>query len=179
MVVARQCWSKGVREFAESAARVSQQLKTARFLLVGPPDPKSPEAVPDEFLQQQLGPAFQWITFSSHIREILHRSDIVVLPSYYREGVPIVLLEALAMGKPIITTDNVGCRETVEDGVNGLLVPVKDVAALTSAIATLAKDRDLRDRFGRQSRIIAERDFDQRAVIRGVLSMWDLPGIPT
>jgi len=175
MIVSRQCWSKGVREFIEAAQRVSAAHTRARFLLVGPLDPKSPEAIPDEYLRRHASDRFQWITFSHHVREILHLSDIVVLPSYYREGLPVVLLEGLAMGKPIVTTDHVGCRETVEAGRNGLLVPIKDVDALAAAIERLVQDDELRQRFGRESRMIAERDFDQRAVIERVLAMWAIP----
>ena len=174
MVVARQCWSKGVREFADAAAAIQGRFPDVRFLLVGPPDPKSPEAVPDTFLRERLGPRFHWITFSHHVREILHVSDVVVLPSYYREGVPVVLLEALAMGKPIVTTDNVGCRETVDADRNGFLIPVKDSAALTAALAKLVLDEQLRARFGRESRAIAEQHFDQRIVIERLLAMWGI-----
>lgn len=174
MVVARQCWSKGVREFVDAAGSIQRTNPRARFLIVGPLDPKSPEAVPEEYLRSQLGPRFHWIAFSHHIREILHLSTIVVLPSYYREGVPVILLEALAMGKPIITTDNVGCRETVEVNQNGLLVPAKDTAALADAIQRLLLDPALRSGFGRHSRMLAERDFDQRLIVGRVLAMWGL-----
>ena len=142
---------------------------------MGPPDPDSPEAVPDAYLRAHEGRQLQCMGFCSHVRELLHLSDVLVLPSYYREGVPRILLEGLAMGKPIVTTDHVGCRETVESGRNGFLVPPRNAQALADAIGRVIEDEPRRQEFGSQSRLMAERDFDQRTVIARVLSdVWAL-----
>ena len=93
----------------------------------------------------------------------------MTLPSYYREGLPLVLAQALAMGLPIVTTDNVGCRETVDEGENGFLVPVKDSQALANAIEKLLFDAGLRARFGRKSRLKATGEFDDAVVLQKIL----------
>ena len=93
-----------------------------------------------------------------------------MLPSYYREGVPRVLLEALALEKPVVTTDSAGCREVVDHGKNGFLVPVKDPASLASAIRALLDDRELQARFGRHSYRKACDEFDETKIIQKILT---------
>jgi N,N'-diacetylbacillosaminyl-diphospho-undecaprenol alpha-1,3-N-acetylgalactosaminyltransferase len=105
------------------------------------------------------------------VRPILARADVVVLPSY-REGTPRALLEAAAMGKPVITTDTVGCREVVDGGVNGLLVPVKDVKALAQAMVCLINNPDMRKRMGKAGREKMEREFDERIVLEKTLQVY-------
>jgi N,N'-diacetylbacillosaminyl-diphospho-undecaprenol alpha-1,3-N-acetylgalactosaminyltransferase len=104
------------------------------------------------------------------VREILLLSSIVALPSYYREGLPNVLMEAMAMGKPIVTTDNVGCREVVEEGRNGFLVKVKDTGTLAQALGRLLADAYLRESFGGRSRDKAVTEFADSVVVKRVLS---------
>jgi N,N'-diacetylbacillosaminyl-diphospho-undecaprenol alpha-1,3-N-acetylgalactosaminyltransferase len=106
------------------------------------------------------------------VRAIVGRADVVVLPSYYREGVPRVLLEAAAMGKALITTDTVGCREVVDDGVTGLLVPVKDAEALAHALVYLIHNPGLRERMGRAGREKMQREFDERQVVEKILQVY-------
>jgi N,N'-diacetylbacillosaminyl-diphospho-undecaprenol alpha-1,3-N-acetylgalactosaminyltransferase len=108
-------------------------------------------------------------TFRTDVREILSLADVVVLPSFFGEGVPRVLLEASAMSKPIVTTDNPGCREVVEHRHNGFLVPVKDSEALAAAIAELSADAALRREFGRRSRSKVEAEFDERLVVDRII----------
>ena len=105
------------------------------------------------------------------MREILALSDVVVLLSYYGEGVPRILLEGMAMGKPIVTTDSVGCREVVDEGQNGYLVPVRDAHALAEAIGDLFCDEGKRQRFGRQSRMKVETEFDEQSVVDKALEL--------
>ena len=98
-------------------------------------------------------------------------ADICVLPSY-REGVPRTLLEAAAAGKPIVTTDVAGCREVVNHGVNGLLVPVRNVGALAEAMGRLVADRSLREEMGMQSRKKAVDEFDVQHVVWQYLELY-------
>jgi N,N'-diacetylbacillosaminyl-diphospho-undecaprenol alpha-1,3-N-acetylgalactosaminyltransferase len=176
MVVARLVWSKGVREFIEAAHLTRRLHETARFLLVGPLDPSSPESVPEDFIRRHSGEGLLWVGFRSEVREILQLADVVVLPSYYREGVPRVLLEALAMSKPVVTTDSVGCREVVEEGENGFLVPAKDAQGLADAIGTILRDDERRKAFGRRSRAKARTEFDERHIIhRIVTDLYEIP----
>ena len=90
----------------------------------------------------------------------LVQTSVYVLPSYYREGVPRSTQEAMAMGRAVITTDAPGCRETVDDGVNGFLVPVRDVNALVTAMLRFIENPDLIESMGQQSRRLAEERFD-------------------
>jgi N,N'-diacetylbacillosaminyl-diphospho-undecaprenol alpha-1,3-N-acetylgalactosaminyltransferase len=173
MPVARAVWSKGVREFVEAADQLRGAYPRTRFVLLAPVEEASPDAVPPAYLRaaEQRNPRFVWLsTFRRDVREILLLSSIVALPSYYREGLPNVLMEAMAMGKPIVTTDNVGCREVVEEGRNGFLVNVKDTGALAQALGRLLADANLRAGFGRRSRDKAVTEFADSIVVKRVLS---------
>ncbi len=170
MVVARAIWSKGVREFVEASTLAEAWNLPAKFVLVGPLEPDSPDAVPEEYLRSARSPRFLHLGARDDILELLALSSVVVLPSYYREGVPRVLLEALALEKPVVTTDSAGCREVVDHGKNGFLVPVKDPASLASAIRALLDDRELQARFGRHSYRKACDEFDETKIIQKILT---------
>ena len=96
----------------------------------------------------------------------------MAFPSYYREGLPKSLIEANAIGRPIITTDSIGCRDTVEDGVNGFLIPIKDSESLADRLAKLIDDPKLREKMGKEARKIAERDFSIENVISKHLDIY-------
>jgi len=161
-MVSRLISSKGVLEFGSAAQIVKQHYPEVTFLLVGPHDEDSIDRLTTHDLAQ-LAKDVTWPGARNDIPTILAISDIFVLPSFYREGIPRVLLEAASMGLPIITTDSPGCKEVVEDGLNGFLVPVRDPGSLAQAIMRLAADPGLRRRFGERSR--------QRAVTRFDLSV--------
>jgi glycosyltransferase involved in cell wall biosynthesis len=139
------------------------------FLLAGGTD-SCADAVPAEHLKQCESGAFRWLGYRDDIRELLAVSDVAVLPSYYPEGIPRSLLEAMALGKPIVTTDTPGCKEVVEEGRNGHLVPARDGQALAQAIDGLLCDGLRRERFGRYSRKKVEAEFDESKVIDGVIT---------
>ena len=166
MIVARIVWSKGIREFSEASGLLRRKYPSVEFIVVGATEDSSPESVPAEYLRdREKAGNFKWLGFRKDIREIYAASELVVLPSYYREGVPNVLLEAMALGKPVVTTNNVGCKEAVEHGRNGYLVPVRDSQALARAIEALITDSQKRETFGRYGRRKAEREFDKKLVI--------------
>lgn len=169
MVVARIVWSKGVKEYIEAARLLHKKFPIAKFLLIGPLTPDSPEAVPASYMQT-LPTNVKWLSFRKDIKEIFHLSDIVVLPSYYGEGLPYVLLEGMAMGKAIVTTDNVGCREVIDEGKNGFLVPTRDSHALANAIELLLFDPEKRKQFGIHSRHKMEKEFDEKVILQEVLT---------
>lgn len=176
MIVARLVWSKGVREFVEASEELLAQFPQATFLLVGGIERDSPQSVPESFVSDGLPGNVRWLGFRDEVREILALSDIVVLPSYYGEGLPHILLEAMAMSRPIVTTDNVGCREAVENGRNGYLVPVRDSRALAHAIKSLLLDDSKRTSFGRYSRLKVENEFDENPLLERVLEeLYHLP----
>ena len=166
MIVARLIWSKGIKEFVAASRILQQGCSRAQLLLFGPYDHGHPDEVPPGFLESVRAENFRAMTlFRTDVREILSLADVVVLPSYFGEGVPRILLEASAMGKPIVTTDNPGCREVVEHGRNGYLVPVKDPRALAAAIADLSNSEAVRVEFGRHSRLKAETEFDEQLIV--------------
>ena len=115
---------------------------------------------------------FNWLGYRTDIKELLEKSDIFLFPSYYMEGLPKSCIEANAVGRPIITTDSVGCRDTVIDGYNGFIIPVKDSKALAEKIAILAENEELRIKMGVNARKYAEDNFDVQDVIRKHLAIY-------
>jgi glycosyltransferase involved in cell wall biosynthesis len=170
MVSARLIWSKGVREFVEASAMAEAWNLPVKFVLVGAIEPNNPDAVPEEYLRKAVSPGFLRLGPRDDIRELLALANVVVLPSYYREGVPRILIEALALEKPVVTTDNVGCREVVDDRQNGFLVPIRDSAALASTLRDLLDDRELQTKFGRHSYRKARDEFDETAIVQRILT---------
>ena len=114
----------------------------------------------------------QWWGHRENMRDVLTKAQIVVLPSY-REGLPKVLLEAAACGKPVVATNVAGCREIVKDGINGLLVPPKDPASLSDAITKLLENSSLRARMGTRGREIVEKEFSVDRISRETLNLYD------
>ncbi|MBZ0287300.1 MAG: glycosyltransferase family 4 protein, partial [Anaerolineae bacterium] len=162
-MVSRLLRSKGVCEYAEAAKRVKAQHPHVRFLLVGAEDTDSLDRLTSAEVKS-IAQNVTWLGFRRDIPAVLAISDGFVLPSYYREGTPRVLLEAAAMGQPIVTTHMPGCREVVREGENGFLVPIRDPSALAHAITRLIEDADLRADFARRSRQIAVKRFDLERV---------------
>jgi N,N'-diacetylbacillosaminyl-diphospho-undecaprenol alpha-1,3-N-acetylgalactosaminyltransferase len=172
-LISRILWDKGIAEFIEAARILRPKYPTALFLLVGPIDTGNPAAVPGEYVAQaEKEGLIIYMGLRTDIAEILHISDIVTLPSY-REGIPRALLEAMSMEKPIVTTDTAGCKEVVEEGRNGLLVPVKDHIALASAIEKLINDDKLRVKLGKYGREKALREFDEKIVVAQTLQVYE------
>ena len=170
---ARLLWPKGVGEFVAAAQRLKSEGSAARFALIGRSDPGNPQAVPEEQLRAWAEEgAVEWWGWTDHIFSIYDRSHIICLPTYYGEGVPRSLIEAAACGRPIVATDQPGCREIVQDGENGLLVPVQDTQALADALRTLINDPQLRQRMGRRGRDLVVEKFSVDQVIRETLSVY-------
>lgn len=146
LMVSRIIREKGVLEYCLAAREVKKQYPNARFLLLGGFD-SSIGALKPEDLQPYVEDGS--IEFPGEVKDpvaFYQQASVFVLPSYYREGLPRTLLEAMSCGRAIVTTDWPGCREPVEDGVNGFMVPVKDAQALTDRLLTLASDPQLRER---------------------------------
>jgi glycosyltransferase involved in cell wall biosynthesis len=174
ILVARMLRDKGIFEYVQAAALLRSRGIAVRFLLVGAPDPLNRAAVAEGQLSAWAKEGVvEWAGPRNDIPELLAASHIACLPSY-REGLPKSLLEALAAGLPIVTTDVPGCRETVVDGVNGYLVPARDAQALALAIEKLAVDPILRSVMGRESRRLAERHFSQEIVCRKTIDLYRL-----
>ncbi|MDQ2891397.1 MAG: glycosyltransferase family 4 protein [Gemmatimonadota bacterium] len=171
LLPARMLWHKGVGEFVEAARILRARKIDARFVLVGGTD-SNRASVPDrQLIAWQTEGAIEWWGPQKNMPSILAQATIVCLPSY-REGVPKALLEAAAVGRPIVTTDAPGCRAAVTHGDNGLLVPVADAAALSNAIADLISDSVTRAKMACRSRERAVAEFDVSRVIKSTLGLY-------
>jgi len=169
---ARLLWDKGLLEYVEAARRLRADGRNIDFLLAGDPDPGNPAAAPEETIRGWVAEgAVQWLGHVYDMPALFHSVDAVVLPSY-REGLPKGLIEAGACGLPLITTDVPGCREVVHDGIDGLLVPVKDARALAAAIARLHDNPSLRKKLGNAARKRAVAEFDERHVISRTMCVY-------
>lgn len=173
LMASRMLWEKGVGEFVAAARALRARGVRARFVLLGEPDHGHPSAIPLPTLEQwRAAGDVEWLGWRHDMPALMAQSHIVCLPSYYGEGVPHVLLEAAASGRPIVTTDSPGCREVVRHGQNGLLVPVRDGEALIGAIAQLIEDAPLRAAMGARGREIAVTEFSLEQVIDANLAVY-------
>jgi glycosyltransferase involved in cell wall biosynthesis len=150
-MVARLVKEKGVKEYLEAANRICQSVSDVVFLLVGPVETEEARAILVDGLRENAN-TIRYLGQRDDVPALLALSDIFVLPSYYREGIPRVLLEAGAMGLPLITTEMPGCREAVQPGWNGLLVPPRNSFALAAAISQLLSEEENRRQMGVRSR---------------------------
>jgi glycosyltransferase involved in cell wall biosynthesis len=164
LLMARLIREKGIVEFAEAARRVRMDHPQARFLLLGGLDENPHSLTRADIMRWVDEGLIDWPGSVDDVRPWIAQSSVFVLPSYYREGVPRSTQEAMAMGRPVITTDNVGCRDTVEHGVNGLLVPPRNIDALEKAIRYFLEDPGAIVRMGAASRRLAEERFDSRRI---------------
>jgi glycosyltransferase involved in cell wall biosynthesis len=172
LLAGRMLWDKGVAEYVAAARRLRGQGRRIRFLLAGEPDPGNPAAVPEDSIRTWVAEGLiEWLGHVDDMPGLLAKIDVMVLPSY-REGLPKTLIEAAACELPLVTTDVPGCREVVTDGVDGLLVPVRDAEALAHAIARLQDDPALAKRLGTAARARALDEFDERIIIRSTLDVY-------
>ena len=155
-LIGRMLWEKGVAEYRACAGALRNRYPNWRFLLVGPTEEGSPGYIPKRQLNKWAeNGVFSYLGERSDVRDILALTDLVVLSSYW-EGTSRLLLEASAMGKPIVTSNAPGCRDVVEDDVTGLLVPPRNIPALCTAVETLMIDGERGERFGRAARLKPE-----------------------
>ena len=172
MLASRMLWDKGVGEFVEAAKRIRSENIQSKFVLVGDTDRHNPMSIPVPTIRKWKEEGYvEWLGYKDNMQEILSSASIVCLPSY-REGLPKILLEAAATGRPLIATDVPGCREIVQDGENGILVTVKDVSSLYNAMIILISDRNLRDKMGRKSRLLVESDFSTDIVNSKIIQLY-------
>ena len=174
ILTARMIAEKGVFLLVEAAERLRKEYGgKAEFWLAGGLD-DHPGAVTKEQLDAVCdGKYIKWLGYRTDVKELLQQSHIVAFPSYYMEGLPKSLIEAAAIGRPIITTQSIGCKDTVDDGVNGYLIPAKDVDALTETLRRLIDNADLRKKMGKASREKAEKEFSLDLVIEKHLRIYN------
>jgi len=166
LLIARMLWDKGVGEFVEAAREVKRENPEVRFALLGGLGVANRTAIPRETVEGWVSEGvIEYFPPVDDVRGMIADSDVVVLPSY-REGTSRVLLEASALGRPMITTDVPGCRDVVEDGVAGLLCRVKDPKSLADALRRMiAMSPAERNAMGDAARARVERDYAEQRVI--------------
>lgn len=157
LLVARLLRTKGVAEFVEAAKLVRNAVPQSQFRIAGPLDP-GPDAFTASVIERWGDQGIEYLGTLEDVRPELAKASIFVLPSY-REGTPRTVLEAMAMARPVITTDVPGCRQTVVDGINGLLVEPRNVLALARAMTRMASDPEMRERMAVAGRAMAVRDY--------------------
>lgn len=173
ILAARMLWDKGIKEFIDAAYTLRKKYNNIDFWLLGPVDMQNPKGISSEQLEKwNKQGTVKYFGMTDNIKAYLEKADVIVLPSYYREGLPLSLLEGAAMGMPIITTDSTGCRVVVEDGINGFLVPIKDSARLASTMEKYILNPELISSMGQASRDITVRKFDSKQVVRKILKYY-------
>ncbi|MCL1886918.1 MAG: glycosyltransferase family 4 protein, partial [Betaproteobacteria bacterium] len=174
ILIARMLREKGIYDFVHAARILRETYPKTRFLLVGGTDANPGSIKEAELSQWHNEKIVDWARQVSDVRPYLRQSSVFVLPSYYREGLPRSTQEAMAMGRPVITTNSPGCRDTVIDGKNGFIVPVRSPDALVKAMERFIKSPDLIESMGRESRELAEQHYDVNKINRKILSILDI-----
>lgn len=167
LVIARLIWDKGIGYFIDAIKLLREKYPQVEYQILGEIGVNNPSAIPEELVQTWINDGLiNYLGTTNDVREIIKDVNCMVLPSIYREGVPRTLIEGAAMGKPIITTDNVGCKDIVEDGYNGYLCKKRDSQDLANKIEqfiNLSTDEQLT--LGRNGRKKVEDEFDEEIVI--------------
>jgi glycosyltransferase involved in cell wall biosynthesis len=172
VLAARMLRDKGVVDFVEAAGMLKKAGVKARFVLVGETDAGNPTAISVEQLRQWADTGdVEWWGHRGNMQDVIAQSHVVCLPSL-REGVPKVLIEAAACGRPIVATDAPGCREIVRHAENGLLVPVHNSRALADALRVMVLNEDVRINMGRRGREIVVEEFSSEIVISETLGVY-------
>lgn len=173
VLAARLLKEKGIREYVEAAKILKDRGVAATFWLAGSPDPENVSSVTTEEINQWCSEKtfVKLLGFQTDIASLFAKSNIVVLPSY-REGLPKVLVEAAACGRAVVTTDVPGCRDAIEPGVTGLLVPVRSALDLANAIQVLIENPNRRNEMGLAGRALAEKDYAVEKIVQAHLKIY-------
>lgn len=171
LLIARMLWVKGVGEYVDAARLLKRRGIAAECCLLGFLDVQNPFAISRKQMDEWVAEGvIRFLGVSDNVRDEIAQADCVVLPSFYREGTPRTLLEAAAMARPIVTTDSVGCRDVVEDGINGYLCKPKDASDLADKMELIVKLSPAeREVMGSRGRVKIEREFDEQIVINKYL----------
>lgn len=171
---ARMVEDKGVMILIDAAKILEEEYKgKIQFLLCGGLD-TNPNSITKEVLESKCdGEYIQWLGHRKDVFDLLKQSHIMAFPSWYREGLPKSIIEAEAIGRPIVTTDSVGCRNTIIDGENGFLIPIKDSSALATALKKLIENPELRQKMGRNAREFAVSKFNIEDVVNVHLGVYN------
>lgn len=174
ILTARMIVEKGIFVLVEAAEMLKDKYRNmVEFQLIGGLD-DHPGAITEEQLHAVCdGEYIRWLGYRTDVKALLMQCHVVAFPSYYMEGLPKSLIEANAIGRPIITCNSVGCKDAVKDGYNGFLIPIKDAKALAEKLDMLLSDRALRKRMGRNARSYAEKYFSIADVVKKHLDIYN------
>jgi len=173
LFTARMIEEKGVFILTDAAKKLKDKYSDrVQFLLCGGLDDNPKAISKSELMGVCDGEYVQWLGFRSDVLDLLKQCHIVAFPSYYKEGLPKSLIEATAIGRPIITTNSIGCKETVVDGWNGFIIPIKDSDTLSEKLSVLIDNKELRQEMGRNSRTLAIKDFSIENVVNRHLEIY-------
>lgn len=174
LIIARLIYSKGVIDFCEAAEIVKKSHPEVKFNVLGGYDNKD-DAIPQSKIEYYVGrKIISYLGETKDVRPFIQKSLVFVLPSYYREGLPRTIVEAMAMGRPIITTDNVGCRDTVTDGVNGYIIPIQDSNVLAEKMKVMIENYELCKNMAMKSHDICRQRYDVNNINNIVISEMNL-----
>jgi glycosyltransferase involved in cell wall biosynthesis len=184
VLVSRMLWSKGVAQFVTAAENLKKGFPEIKCIMAGGVSGGgavgNPDAVTVEWLNRVNQDGYvTWVgrLNPDEVMELLDQSDVFVLPSYYPEGLPRSLMEAAAKGKAIITTNMPGCKEVVDDGISGFLIPPRSVDALAGRMLQFVHHPDLVDKMGAESRKKAEHVFDEAIILERTADVYRDAGI--
>lgn len=174
LLASRMIWDKGILEYVQAARILKRKYPEVKFILAGFIDIHNPNTVTKSELQKWHNEGIiEWIGFQSDMITLIRSVSIVVLPTYYPEGVPKILIEAASVGKPIITTNRPGCRDIVKDGVNGILIDAKNPNQLCDAIIELIEDKEKQINYGKAGREIVIKFFSEEFIIKQTLELYE------
>ena len=174
MFVGRLQLDKGLVEFVEAARNLKKKRSDITLVMVGAPDPGNKRSLTESMWDQwKLEGDVIFTGRREDVPDLMAMSNVVAAPTFYREGLPRTLLEAAASGLPLIGSDIAGVREAINDGVNGILIPPRDVHALAQAIEELAGDPEKSARYGNASLERANNEFDHRRVVGEYLKLYE------
>lgn len=169
LFAARLLKSKGIIDFIEAAKYVSN----ARFVVIGKYDFENRDAISSEVIQEAVQNKYiEYWGYREDVVDIIRKSHIVVLPSYYGEGLPKILIEAAACGRPVITTDHPGCRDAIKNDISGVLVPINSPVLISKEIKKLLKNPKQMKQMSKNARTFAEENFDIRSVVESHLEIY-------
>jgi len=173
LFASRMLWSKGIKELVEACRILKENGVKFRCIIAGRIDENNRDGVPKAYIDNVVNEGVvEYVGVINDMRELLYLVDIIVLPSY-REGVPRILMEAAAMGKPLVATNVPGCREVVENEKNGFLVSAKDSESLGQAMDILILDETKRIEYGKSSLVISVEKFDQKVINEKIFHSYD------
>ncbi|TLP70591.1 glycosyltransferase family 4 protein [Maribacter sp. ACAM166] len=175
VIVGRLIKEKGIDLFLDAAKILRKKYANTEFHIIGSPPENQATAISiDRLTSYQEQGVVVYHGNQNNIGPLVSQNDIFVLPTYYREGVPRSILEALSIGMPIITTNTPGCKETVENGANGILIPPQDLNTLVKAMEFFIKKPDEIDSMGQKSRMLAEKKFDVAIINKQIIDILNI-----